>query len=97
MFVGIMLSLVHTRHLHFIINQFTQGIAFFFSYKQHQAEAEEAELEAKKLGLNGESSLQALIQKKQQSREAAAEDFFSQLEAKYSKPQKAGSKRKAKK
>ena len=69
----------------------------FFSYKQHQAEAEEAELEAKKLGLNGESSLQALIQKKQQSREAAAEDFFSQLEAKYSKPQKAGSKRKAKK
>ena len=68
-----------------------------FSYKQHQAEAEEAELEAKKLGLNGESSLQALIQKKQQSREAAAEDFFSQLEAKYSKPQKAGSKRKAKK
>nr|XP_022315746.1 dnaJ homolog subfamily C member 9-like [Crassostrea virginica] len=65
--------------------------------RKHQAEAEEAELEAKKLGLNGESSLQALIQKKQQSREAAAEDFFSQLEAKYSKPQKAGSKRNAKK
>lgn len=65
--------------------------------RKHEAEAEEAELEAKKLGLNGEGSLQALILKKQQSRGAAADDFFSQLEAKYSKPQKGDGKRKGKK
>ncbi|XP_055996902.1 dnaJ homolog subfamily C member 9-like [Ostrea edulis] len=65
--------------------------------RKHEAEAEEAEMESKKLGLDGDSSLKALIQKKQQSREEAANDFFSQLEAKYAKPKKNSAKSKRKK
>ena len=53
---------------------------------QYDAEAKEVEVEAKKHGLNsenGESSLQAIIQKRQQSRQEQADSFLAQMEAKY--------------
>ncbi|XP_061183153.1 dnaJ homolog subfamily C member 9-like [Saccostrea echinata] len=65
--------------------------------RKHEAEAAEAEIEAKKIGLDNDKSLKALIQKKQQTREQAADDFFSQLEAKYTKPKKNNTKGKVKK
>lgn len=84
-------------HINTDIRSVIFTIAFVIFFKQHEAEAEEAEMESKKLGLDGDSSLKALIQKKQQSREEAANDFFSQLEAKYAKPKKNSAKSKRKK
>ncbi|XP_050404664.2 dnaJ homolog subfamily C member 9 [Patella vulgata] len=55
-------------------------------------EAKEAEAHAKKLGISDEHSLTALIRKRQDSRQAASNDFFAQLEAKYAEPAKKKSK-----
>lgn len=65
-----------------------------FFYAQAGAEATEAEEMAKEQGLgSGANDLQALIQKRQQSREQQANSFFADLEAKYAQPKKSKSKK----
>ncbi|XP_077867448.1 dnaJ homolog subfamily C member 9-like isoform X2 [Saccoglossus kowalevskii] len=62
--------------------------------KKAMAEAAEAEDVAKRLGLgDSEDALQAMIKRKQNSRQQEMNDFFSSLEAKYANPK---SKKKAK-
>ena len=64
-------------------------------WMQAAKEAQEAELEAKKLKLDdSEGSLAALIHKRNSSRAAQADSFFANLEAKYCQPQKGKKKKK---
>ncbi|XP_041371848.1 dnaJ homolog subfamily C member 9-like [Gigantopelta aegis] len=53
--------------------------------KKAESEADEAEKAATELGLK-DKSLTALIKNRQKTREAAADNFFAQLEAKYAEP-----------
>lgn len=64
-------------------------------FPQAEAEALEAEEYAKELGLGEENSLQALILKNQNSREAQMDGFLANLEAKYAKPAKSKAKGKS--
>lgn len=62
--------------------------------RRGDTEAAEAEEMAREQGLgSGANDLEALIQKRQQSREQQVNSFFADLEAKYAQPKKAKSKK----
>lgn len=64
--------------------------------RRAQAEAKEAEMSRKELGLDeGEDNLKALIQSRQKDRQKEMDSFLAQMEAKYCKPSKGGGKKAA--